>query len=68
MAEKDKPAAGAAVFTIAQVGQSITIAASGWPKGMAGQRMLRAALNAGLAWVEAEIDKELAAREVKADA
>jgi hypothetical protein len=54
---------GAAVFTIAQAGRSITIASSGWPAGMAGLRMLRAALNTALGWVESEIDRELAARE-----
>jgi hypothetical protein len=61
--EQREPAPGAAVFTIAQVGKSITIASSGWPAGMAGLRLLRSALHAALGWVESEIDRELAARE-----
>lgn len=51
---------GAAVFTLALVGSSITIAASGWPDGLAGTRLLRSALVTCLGQVDGDIDRLLA--------
>lgn len=49
-----------AVFTLALVGSGITIAASGWPGGLAGTRLLRSALVACLGRVDGDIDRLLA--------
>ncbi len=62
MAEKQESIT-AGVITLALGGVNLTIASAGWPAGLPGLRMMRSALTAGLAHVEAKIDELLAQAE-----